>query len=1007
MKKHWRSIEELSEESKAEKLHEPEFHTDGIPEDEIKNGRGTSRRDFIKQLGFGIGFVTFAASCESTINKAIPYLIKPENITPGNAIYYASTFFNGNDCCSVVVKTREGRPIKIEGNELCPITAGGTNARVQASVLSLYDNFRIKNPLKNKKESTWDEVDADIISNLDEIANKGNKIIILSSSIISPSTQSIFEDFKRKYPTAEIIYYDSISASGIIEANKKNFGLPYLPSYNFDKAKLIVSFGADFLGTWLSPIEYTRQYSKNRKVSETKPSMSKHVQFESTLTLTGSNADYRIPLNPSQEAETILSLYNNIAQKSGGNPVEAPVSSINIESLADELWAMKGESLLVSGSNNVNIQLIINEINYLLGNYGKTIDITKSVYTKQGVDSEMDKLIERMGKDEIGALFMYNVNPAYDYQNPEAFTNALSTVKLSVSLSETLNETAKLANYVCPDCHYLESWNDSQQKKGVYSLTQPTINKLFNTRQAQESLLIWSAINKTDGNAEEKPKNIPEEDVYYTYIKKYWESNIFPEQSQYILFTEFWNNTLQAGVFSLSDLEATLENNYQNITDYTKANIAGCYAELKSPEVGDMAIEFTLYENIGIGDSKQANNPWLQELPDPISKVCWDNYLAISKTFADKNNLKLGDIVIVNNLFELPVLIQGGQADNTVSIALGYGRRSAGKVADGVGQNAFRLVQSNGTRLYSGNDINLVPTGENYILALTQTHHTLYGRDHVRVAELADYKTNPSAGNESHVIAEEHKQSMYSEREFKGHHWALAIDLNTCTGCSACVISCQAENNIAVIGRDEVRNRRIMHWIRIDRYYAETPEQPAVFFHPVMCQHCDNAPCENVCPVAATQNSKEGLNDMAYNRCIGTRYCMNNCPYRVRRFNWYEYANNDKFDYNMNSELEKMVLNPDVVVRSRGVVEKCSFCIQRIQEKKLTAKLENRELKDGEIKPACLQSCPANAMIFGDLNMPGSKISEAFANKRNYFLLEEVNTRPSVGYLTKIRNTNS
>ncbi len=1009
MKKYWRSIEELEEDSTIEKSPEREFPTEVTAGGNMDlPGTTTTRRDFLKMLGFGIGFVTFAASCENPINKAIPYLIKPETIIPGNANYYASTFFDGNDYCSIVVKTREGHPIKIEGNELCSITSGGTNARVQASVLSLYDSFRIKNPLKSRLESTWEEVDGDIVAKLDEIAGKGEKIVILSSSVISPSTQSIFTDFIRKYPTTEVIYYDSISASGMIEANQQNFGQPFLPSYRFDKARLIVSFGADFLGNWLSPVEYTKQYSKTRKISKANPVMSRHIQFESTLTLTGSNADYRIPVNPSQEAGTILNLYNGIAQKAGKATINAPASTINMDSLVDELWASKGRSLVVSGSNDVNIQLVVNDLNHMLGNYGKTLDINKPAYTKQGIDSQMEHLVERMGKGEVGALLMYNVNPAYDYQNSGAFSESLSKTQLSISFSETLNETAKLATYVCPDCHYLESWNDSQPKKGVYSLTQPVINKLFNTRQAQESLMIWSATGNRADTGEPTSETVAKEDAYYTYIKDYWRSVLFPKQEKYILFSEFWDNALQAGVFTVDQAVDTFNlNNSQDVAGYTRVSLDACVSQLEPPEAGERDIEFTLYESIGLGDGRQANNPWLQELPDPVSKVCWDNYLAVSKTFADKNRLKLGDIVIVNDLFELPVLIQAGQADNTVSIALGYGRSSAGKVADGLGQNAFRLVQTKGTRLYSGHNINLVPTGVNYIFALTQTHHTLHGRNHVHTALLKDYKENPSSGNEAHLLAEEKKQSLYGEREFKGHHWALAIDLNLCTGCSACVIACQAENNVAVIGRDEVRKKRIMHWIRIDRYYAEKAEDPEVFFQPVMCQQCDNAPCENVCPVEATQNSKEGLNDMIYNRCIGTRYCMNNCPYRVRRFNWFEYANNDKFDYNMNSTLGKMVLNPDVVVRSRGVAEKCSFCIQRIQEKKLGAKLENRELKDGEIKPACLQSCPANAIVFGDRNMQDSEISKAFANERNYFLLEEVNTQPSVGYLTKIRNTES
>ena len=994
MKKYWKSIEELEKISKTEEP-EPEFSVQGISEDEIKGRSTTSRRDFLKTLGFSVGFVAFASSCETPINKAIPFLIKPEEIIPGVANYYASTFFDGHDYGSILVKTREGRPIKIEGNENSNISFGGTNARIQASVLSLYDNARLKTPIKSNSPASWKEIDAEIISKLADITKKKEKIVILTSSVISPSTKQIFKDFINKYPTTEVITYDAISASGILEANKITFGKENIPSYNFNKAGLIVSFAADFLGTWISPIEFTRQYASKRKVNKSNPVISKHVQFESTLSLTGSNADYRIPINPSQEGIILLNLYNKIAGKAGKATISVAESTVNIDSLADELWENKGKSLVVSGSNDVNIQIVVNKINEELENYGTTIDLQNPVYFKQGIDSQMSNLVESMEKGEIKAIFLYNVNPAYDYPSAEKFTEALAKTSLSVSFAETLDETAKISGYVCPDCHYLESWNDAEPKRNSFSLCQPVINKLFDTRQAQESLLLWSYTPSTVKPAKEVENK--DENIYYKYIQDYWDTNLCSRQSEYFTSSAFWTNSLQNGVFEINETE-----NLTKSVSILSAQDFNSYASsiIKKPANG---FEFTLYENIGIGTGKHANNPWLQELPDPVSKVCWDNYVAISSVFAKKYDLKLGDIVIVNDMFELPVLIQPGQADNTVSIALGYGRTSAGKVADNLGKNAFKLVDSQKTRMYSGTNIKIIPTGENYIFALTQTHHTMEGREHVRHTNIEDYKNNPSAGNEKHIEDNKNKNTLYKNREFNGHHWGLAIDLSLCTGCSACVIACQAENNVPVIGRDEVRNKRIMHWIRIDRYYAEQAENPEVFFQPVMCQHCNSAPCENVCPVEATQNSKEGLNEMAYNRCIGTRYCMNNCPYRVRRFNWFEFNNNKKFDYNMTSELGKMVLNPDVVVRTRGVVEKCSFCVQRIQEMKLLAKKENRELSDGEIKPACLQSCPAAAMIFGDRNMPDSAISKAFADERNYFLLEEVNTSPSVGYLTKIK----
>jgi len=394
------------------------------------------------------------------------------------------------------------------------------------------------------------------------------------------------------------------------------------------------------------------------------------------------------------------------------------------------------------------------------------------------------------------------------------------------------------------------------------------------------------------------------------------------------------------------------------------------------------------------------------ELPDPLTKLTWDNAACISPALAKRLELNTGDVVRINDRIELPVLIQVGQADYTISVAAGYGRTISGKVATGVGTRAasFRSVQD-GVILNYSRKVNLVRTGEIAELALTQEHHSMEGREIVRETTLEEYRKDPHSGNEMHEHYEEHHASLYEDPEFDGHHWGLAIDLNKCIGCSACAIACQTENNVAVVGKDEVRRRRIMHWIRIDRYYSESPKDPRVYHQPVMCQHCDNAPCENVCPVSATNHSNEGINQMSYNRCIGTKYCINNCPYRVRRFNWFAYVNNQEYDFHQNSQLGKMVLNPDVVVRERGVVEKCSFCVQRIQEKKLQAKLEDRKLVDGEIKTACEQVCPAEAMVFGDLNDPESRVSKLFGNERNYHLLEQLHVLPSVGYLTKVRNT--
>ena len=993
MKKYWKSLEELkdiNEGTNLKKEPEPEFSIEGLSENEVKTKMKSGRRDFLKMLGFSVGYATLASSCEQPVRKAIPYLSKPEEITPGVANHYASTFFDGHDYCSILVKVRDGRPIKIEGNELSSVTSGGTNARVQASVLNLYDSARLKNPLKKGEETDWETVDKEITAKLNEIAAKNGKIVILTSSVISPSTKKVFEDFKAKYPSTEVVAYDAVSYAAMRMANYKTFNKVAIPSYNFDKAEVIVGFNADFLGTWLSPIEFAGQYAETRDLTNGKKTMSKHYQFESTMSLTGSNADVRVAIKPSEEGVVLLNLYNKIASKSDMPAFDVEKSPVNIDKVAEDLLSHQGKGLVVSGTNDVYIQAIVNAINFLLDNPGGTFNFETTLQTKQGCDQVAEELIDQMNNGDVAGMFLYNVNPAYDYFDKEKFINGLKKTGLIVSFSETNDETAKLANWVCPDHHFLESWNDAEPYSGKYSLSQPAIHNIFNTRQAQESLLKWAGI-ETD---------------FHSYIQKYWEENLFGLQDEYLTFTDFWNHTLQKGVFEIAPepLECPLYN-----FDFLNEAVNKLRENTLSGE-----LELVVYEKIGTGTGKYANNPWLQELPDPISKVVWDNYLAVSPTYAKENGLEQEDIVKINGTIELPVVIQPGQPYGTASIAIGYGRTDAGKVGTGVGINVFGLgMFKNGSKQYNAASITVEKTGKTYPIASTQTYHTMEGRPIVRETVLKEWENEPKSGNELHEINVEKATTLYKKPHYKGFHWGLGVDLNKCTGCSACVIACQAENNVAVIGKEEVKRKRIMHWMRIDRYYSTVnegrgaeiePENPEVVHQPVMCQHCDNAPCENVCPVAATPHSKEGLNQMAYNRCIGTRYCMNNCPYRVRRFNWYQYVDNDKFDYNFNDELSKMVLNPDVVVRERGVAEKCSMCVQRIQEKKLEAKKESRVPYDGEIKPACVQACPSKALVFGDMNDKSSKISKVVENPRTYNLLEELHTLASVSYLTKVRN---
>lgn len=1009
--KYWKGLEELNNDPKFLANKRNEF-AEGIPLEEVlteQDGEITSnRRDFLKYFGFSVSAVALAACNKTPVKQAIPYIVKPENVTPGIPNWYATT--HPETGASILVKTREGRPIKIEGNPDSPLFKGGVSAIEHASVLGLYDNERLKAPQMEGSEVEWSALDAKVTAALAGAKN----IRLVTNHISSPSVKRAVAEFTAKYPATKQVVYEPVSYSALIAANGKAFGKAVVPGYRFDKAKVIVSFGADFLGTWISPVEFTKQWVSNRKVGTSgggKKEMSRHIQFESNLSLTGSNADVRFPIKPSAEGVILVSLYNKIAAMAGAAPLSGAQNielALNmVENTAKELFAAKGQSLVVSGSNNIENQLLVCAINSLLGNIGSTYDLDNYSNQKGGNDAGFDAFVAEMNNGGVDAVIFMNTNPAYSYRNAKRFEDGLKKVAFTLSTSASVDETAVLCKMHAPDNHYLESWGDAEPKAGYYALIQPTISPVFNTRQAAESLLRWSG-NSTD---------------FYSYVKATWSGMGVNEAT--------WNKSLHDG-FMYNGPKAT-----QSYSFSGAPAVAGAYSAYNA---GKDKVELHLYTKVGVGDGTHANNPWLQELPDPISKVCWDNYASIGKVTADKLGVKDGDVITIKTkdytIESIPVLVQPGQANNTVSVALGYGRTHGGKVAKYVGKNAYGLTNFAGENVqYSRADVTVEKASGEYELAQTQTHHTIEGRDIIREASLKEFIKDPKAGNHKHA----HIISLWDERDSKGHRWAMAIDMNACTGCGSCVVSCSAENNVPVVGRKEILNSREMHWIRIDRYYSFkdqngktlTREQSnagnllkgkdenlidysegsstdfenvRVAFQPMMCQHCGHAPCETVCPVLATVHSSEGLNHMAYNRCVGTRYCANNCPYKVRRFNWFKYRENDKFDFYMNNDLGRMVINPDVTVRSRGVMEKCSFCIQRIQGGKLKAKLEGRSLKDGDVKTACQQSCPADAIVFGDVNDPNSEIAKLFKNERSYVVLEEYNVQPSVSYMTKIRN---
>lgn len=977
--KYWRSINELQngkaiDHEKEEMLQKKEFFR--LSAKELNTP--SSRRSFLKFMGFSVTAASLAAACERPVQKAIPFLVKPEEIVPGKSLYYASTYMDGSDYCSILVKVRDGRPIKIEGNELSPVTKGGTSARVQASVLSLYDSSRMQYPMKSGKQITWEQLDKEVIAKLQEVEKAGGTINLVTKTVYSPSTQAAIELLKRTYPSLKHVTYEPVSVSAVIEANERSFNSGNIPDYKFEEADLVVGFNADFLGTWIFPLNYAPRYIQRRKLTEGQKTMSRHIQVETNLTITGSKADKRVPIRAADEKLVLAAVYAKLAARFGSTIASVPEPPVNIDFLVEELYSNQKKSIVISGSNELECQLLVNAINQLLGNIGSTIDFSKPVKIKKNKDADFAGFIEELNSGKPQAVILYQVNPAYDYPNSERFEEQLKKAALSVGIYDHENETALDVQYIAPAHHFLESWNDAEPVSGSLSIAQPAIHNIFDTRHFQENLLKWAGNNQT----------------YYDFIKATWLTNIYPKSDTEASFGTFWTRAVQDGVVQLSIPAAPVT--------YNASAVAEIIPTIK-PASREMP-ELHVYESIAIGDGSHANNPWLQELPDSISKVTWENYAAVSPKLAAEKGWKDGAVITINKNFNLPVVIQPGQNYDTISVALGYGHTHMGKVANGTGINAYKLQKLSGNRILFYSPVeSYVDTGEVVKLAQTQEHDSMEGRPIVRETTFNRYIKDPASGTHQ-VEFDNQYSSLYPEPEYQGYHWGMSIDLNSCIGCGACVIGCQSENNIPVVGKKQVALRRAMHWIRIDRYYSENPENPRVFFQPMTCQQCDHAPCENVCPVSATNHSNEGLSQMAYNRCVGTKYCINNCPYKVRRFNWYRFAGNEKFDYNMNEDLGRMVLNPDVTVRERGVVEKCTFCVQRIQEKKLAAKLENKPVKDVDLLTACAQACPTRAIKFGNTLDRQSIVSRLDKDPRNYHVLEELHTLPSIGYLTLVRN---
>ncbi|HLV23381.1 MAG TPA: TAT-variant-translocated molybdopterin oxidoreductase [Moheibacter sp.] len=1047
-KTYWRSVEELNNPNLTEQLASNEF-ADEVPVEEFlgnnqaMEGAQTSRRDFLKLLGFSTAAVTLAA-CEAPVIKSIPYVVKPESITPGVPTWYASTIFDGYDYANVLVKTREGRPIRITPNKSAKYFAT-SNARVQASVLSLYDSDKVRGPMVKSgntfKPVSWKNLDEEVLAKLKAVG--GKKIVVLTSSLPSPTTKKLIADFKTKYPTVEHIIYDAVNYSPALDAAEEIYGQRVLPFYNLETSELVVSFNADFLGDYNGGAA-EQGYSKARRPGK---NMLRHIQVESNLSMTGANADTRYPMKQTDVLKTLAEVYKGLTGSTSDKIASAIVGEIRA----------KGSKAVVLADGNKEAFALCYAINQLINS--EAVSKTKATLLKESNDRIFNQFLTDAKSGNVGAVLMFQANPIYNHPKSKEIASAFSKIGLKVAMSEKLDETAFYADWIAPVPHNLEAWNDINPVTGVYSLQQPTIQRIFDTRQFQDSLLTWmkdsasadAAVADTlvvnqDPNKVElvMPKTSYRQPAteFYKYLKSNWESSILPQLGY--------------------SFNQALYNGYNETTETITLNGSGNATadanKLASAKASEW--ELQLYTTCGIGDGVQANNPWLQELPDPITRASWDNYITLNPNDAEKFDIKTSENANVKNgrmqfdgdyvnitangqtLEKVPVFIQPGQAMGTIGLALGYGRTKGGKVCNNVGINAYP-VYANGNLSVTNVKVERTAQGEKHEFACMQMQNTLMGRYEIaRQTTLSDFLTKPvEEWNEPAVMPTWRGTSPVGEVDIWrshdrtiGPHFNLSVDLNACTGCGACIIACQAENNTAVVGKEEMRRSRDMYWLRIDRYYSDVTdntltqkvaleddlmekgqyellikpaaENPDVVFQPMMCQHCNHAPCETVCPVAATSHGKQGQNMMAYNRCVGTRYCANNCPYKVRRFNWFNYALNDKFDFHMNDDLGRMVLNPDVVVRSRGVMEKCSFCIQQTQATILKAKKEGRRVTDEEFQDsvACASACATGAMVFGDVNDDKSEVKQLSEENRVYRVIEELGTKPNVFYHVRVKN---
>ena len=980
---YWKSLKDISSSEDYDKFLKQSDHNEDT---------NISRRNFMSLIAASVALAGLEG-CKKPVQKIIPYVEAKRNTIPGIPKYYSTTMPFKNNAFGLVVENHDERPIKIEGNALHSITGGKSNVYVQSSTLNMYDPDRARGVKLKGKKIEWTKYLESIQSLKD---NVDSKVAILSGESSSLSVKKIKKDFLKKFPNSSWTIYEPISNENVLLGIEAAFGKKYQPIYNFDKAQIVLSVGSDFLGVDDNSIYNTRTFSSKRNLENENSEMNRLYVAESSMSVTGSSADHRLNIRASEYHNLLVELAHELKQLGMKIEVNAKKSTNNlwIKTVAEDLYVNRKKCIVIGGDSlGAESHELIATINFLLGS---NIDYYPSENTSS--ISDLQVLCQKIKNKEVDTLFILGANPVYDAPADLDFGNLIDLVPNTVHLSNYYDETSKKCDWHIAESHYLETWGDACSIDGYLSIIQPQIQPLFNSKNLINvlSLLVYG------------------EDISsYEFVKNNWKEILASSN-----FNRSWEKVLHDGFYA-KQYVSPVKISRKSSKSYSSQNVQN-----------QDSFELVFTPSPTVYDGRFSNNGWLQELPKPISHLTWDNAAFISLKLAKELKVRNGQLLRIkssDSIIEIPVWILPGQNSKTITVELGYGREFSGRIGSGVGFNVYPLRKTDTMHLISGIEMEVL--NKNYPLAGTQDHYGLE-EDHkaapgfsslssdaiqsripeiVKQTTLDEYKKHPDFvidAVKEHLPDKKRSladHSMYNpEKEYdysKGPQWGMSIDLTSCTGCNACSIACQSENNIPVVGKQQVMNGREMHWIRIDNYFSGDPDNPEVSTQSVACVHCELAPCEQVCPVAATTHSTDGVNQMTYNRCLGTRYCANNCPYKVRKFNFYNYTRDLP-------EVVQMAMNPDVSVRFRGVMEKCTYCYQRVTEARITANKENRDIIDGEIKVACQQSCPADAIKFGDINDPNSEVSKAKKRNRDYALLGQLGTSPRTTYLAKIRNQN-